>query len=67
MAHASLAELLDSLDEALAKSHIDIREYEALDLEIKQAMRSANGLRRYLQHTPTPKEKLRFGPQAKKP
>jgi len=59
IARASLAELLDSLDEALAKGYIDVRECEDLGRAIRAAMASANALRRYLQSTPTPKERTR--------
>ena len=62
----SLGELLDSLDEALTKRYINKAEFEDLDRDIKTAKSSANGLRRYLQNTPTPKEQLRYGPKSRK-
>jgi four helix bundle protein len=65
IAHASLGELLDSLDEAQAKGYLDARQFEELDRAVTTAMRSANALRRYLQNSPTPKEQLRFGPKSR--
>ena len=58
IARASLGELLDSLDEALAKHYVARRQFEDLDQAIRKAMASANALRRYLHHSPTPKEHL---------
>ena len=66
ISHGSLTELLDSLDEALAKRYIDAAEFDDLDRAVKAAKSSANGLRRYLQNTPTPKERLHFGPRSRK-
>ena len=57
IARASLAELLDTLDEALAKRYIDGHQHEALNKEITGAMATMNGLRRYLQRTKTPTER----------
>jgi len=61
----SLTELLDLVDEARAKGYVDAQEHADLDEKIGDAIRAANGLRRYLQNTPTPKERLRHGPRAK--
>jgi len=58
IARASLGELLDSLDEALAKGYINPRQFDDLDEAVRKAMASANALRRYLQNTPTPRERL---------
>ena len=58
MARASLGELLDSLDEALAKGYLSTEQFENLDQAVRAAMASANALRRYLQNTPTPREHL---------
>jgi len=65
IAHASLGEFRDGLDEALEKGYIDERLFKELDRELERAMKAANGLRRYLQNTPTPKERLRHGPKAR--
>jgi four helix bundle protein len=56
IARASMAELVDTLDEALAKRYIDGPQHEALNREIARAMATMNGLRRYLQRTKTPAE-----------
>jgi hypothetical protein len=40
-------------------------QFEDFDRAVESAMKSANGLRRYLQNTPTPKERLRHGPKAR--
>jgi four helix bundle protein len=61
----SLTELLDLVDEARAKGYVDTQEHADLDAKIGKAIRTANGLRRYLQNTATPKERLRHGPRAK--
>ena len=66
IAHASLGELRDGLDEALAKGYIDQAEFRDFDRSIESAMKAANGLRRYLQNTPTPKEHLKYGPRSRK-
>lgn len=65
IAHASLGELRDGLDEAFEKGYIDGPQFEDFDRAIESAMKSTNGLRRYLQNTPTPKERLRNGPKAR--
>ena len=65
IAYASLGELRDGLDEALEKGYIDAPQFKELDREIDGAMKSANGLRRYLQNSPTPKEHLEYGPNAR--
>jgi len=62
---SSLGELRDGLDEALEKGYIDVQQFEDFDRAIEFAIKSANGLRRYLQNTPTPKERLRHGPKAR--
>jgi four helix bundle protein len=67
MARASLGELLDSLDEALAKGYVNAQQFEELDQSVRAAMASANALRRYLQNTPTPRERLEHGPRSRKP
>jgi len=56
IARSSLKELLDSTDEALIKRYIDVAEHKSLNQAIKNAMASANSLRRYLASTPTPEE-----------
>ena len=58
IARGSLGELLDSLDEALAKGYLDPQQFENLEQAVRAAMASANALRRYLQNTPTPREHL---------
>jgi hypothetical protein len=63
IALSSLGELRDGLDEALEKGYIDGPQFENFDRAIESAMKCANGLRRYLQNTPTPKERLRHGPK----
>ena len=65
IAHSSLGELRDGLDEALEKGYIDGPQFEDLDRAIESAMKSANGLRRYLQNSPTPKERLQYEPKAR--
>lgn len=62
ISHASLAELLDLFDEAEAKRYISADEHEVMEQKTRRAMRVANGLRRYLHHSPTPVERLRKGP-----
>ena len=62
---SSLGELRDGLDEALEKGYIDVQQFEDFDRAIESAIRSANALRRYLQNTPTPKERLKYGPKAR--
>ena|SRR5687767_3628812 len=57
IARSSLTELLDSLDEASVKRYLDATEHKDFERAIKSAMVSANSLRRYLQSTPTPKER----------
>ncbi len=57
IARSSLAELLDSLDEASIKGYIDATEHRDLERAIKAAMVSTNALRRYLHNTPTPKDR----------
>ena len=66
IAQSSLSELRDCLDEALAKGYIDRPQFEDFDRAVESAMKSSNGLRRYLQNTPTPKERLRHGPKARR-
>lgn len=66
ISHASLAELLDLLDEGLTKGYLDPAEHDALTARTERAMRAANGLRRYLHNTPTPKEHLRHGPRTRR-
>lgn len=61
----SLTELLDLVDEARTKGYVDAQEHADLDAKIGKAIRAANGLRRYLQNTPTPRERLRYSPRAK--
>ena len=58
IARASLGELRDSLDEALAKGYLDTPQFESLDQDVRTAMVTANALRRYLQNTATPREQL---------
>lgn len=58
IARASLGELLDSLDEAVTKGYVNAAQFEELDQAVRAAMATANGLRRYLQNTPTPREHL---------
>jgi len=55
IAYASLAELLDSFDEARVKGYLGAAAHGELDQAVGAAMRSAAGLRSYLQRTPTPK------------
>jgi hypothetical protein len=61
---SSLTELRDCLDEALEKGYIDRAEFQDFDAAVDSAIKTANGLRRYLQNTPTPKERLTYGPKA---
>ena len=58
IARASLGELLDSLDEARLKGYVTSQQFDDLDEAVRKATAFANALRRYLQNTPTPKEKL---------
>ena len=62
---SSLTELADCLDEALSKEYIDRAEFDDFDAAVRSAIKTANGLRRYLQNTPTPKERLKYGPKAR--
>jgi len=59
MAYASLVELEDILDEGHERGYIPPSEYDAVLTQLLRAKRAANGLRRYLQNTPTPPERLR--------
>jgi four helix bundle protein len=54
IALASLAELLDSADEALQRRWITQPEFESLNREITSALKACNGLHQYLISTPTP-------------
>ena len=44
IAHSSLGELRDGLDEALEKGYIDVPQFEDFDRAIESAMKSSNGL-----------------------
>lgn len=59
IAYASLVELEDILDEGHERGYLTAFEYDALLIQLLRAKRAANGLRRYLQNTPTPAEHLR--------
>lgn len=54
ISRASLGELLDSLDEAQVKKYLTPNEHASFDAQIREAMRVANGLYRYLRNTPDP-------------
>ncbi len=55
----SLNELLDLCEEASAKGYISSEEHGSLTAQIAETIDVTNRLRRYLQNTPTPKERLR--------
>jgi len=55
IAKSSLAELLDSTDEALEKHYSEQAEYRSLNELIEQAKACSTGLHQYLASTPTPK------------
>jgi four helix bundle protein len=59
IARGSLAELLDSTDEAIEKGYIDTEEYRSLNDLIERAKASATGLHQYLVSTPTPRRPKR--------
>jgi four helix bundle protein len=59
MAYASLVELEDILDEGHERGYVTTGEYDAVLAQLLRAKRASNGLRRYLQNTPTPAEHLR--------
>lgn len=59
MAYASLVELEDILDEGHERGYVTTGEYDVVLTQILRAKRASNGLRRYLQNTPTPAEHLR--------
>jgi four helix bundle protein len=63
MAYASLVELEDILDEGHHRGFVAPSEYDIVLTQILRAKRAANGLRRYLQSTPTPPEHLRIRPK----
>jgi len=54
IARASLGELHDSLDEAKIKRYLTPEAHASFDAQIREAMRVANGLYRYLRNTPDP-------------
>jgi len=58
IAKASLGELLDSVDEALARSYVTPEEYESLNTLVSSALASTTSLHRYVSRTPTPPSKL---------
>jgi four helix bundle protein len=54
ISRASLGELLDSLDEARIKKYLTPDAHASFDAQIREAMRVANGLYRYLRDNPDP-------------
>ena len=57
IAKASLGELLDSVDEALARNYVTPQEYESLNKLVSSALASTTSLHRYVSTTPTPPSK----------
>ncbi|HEX5217713.1 MAG TPA: four helix bundle protein [Vicinamibacterales bacterium] len=54
IAKASLGELLDSIDEALARNYVTPDEYESLNKLVSSALASTTSLHRHVSTTPTP-------------
>jgi len=57
IAKSSLGELLDSVDEALARNYVTADEYESLNKLVGSALASTTSLHRYVSTTPTPPSK----------
>ena len=57
IAKASLGELLDSVDEALARNYVTPQEYESLNKLVSSALASTTSLHKYVSTTPTPPSK----------
>ena len=57
IAKASLGELLDSVDEALARNYVTPQEYESLNQLVSSALASTTSLHKYVSTTPTPPSK----------
>src|SRR6187399_2697584 len=57
IAKASLGELLDSVDEALARNYVTPQEYESLNKLVSSALASTTSLHRYVSTMPTPPSK----------
>jgi four helix bundle protein len=57
IAKSSLGELLDSVDEALARNYVTSDEYELLNKLVSSALASTTSLHRYVSTTPTPPSK----------
>jgi four helix bundle protein len=56
IARGSLGELIDSTDEALAKSYLSQRQFDELNTLITEALKSVSSLHRYLRTTQTPRD-----------
>ena len=64
IAKASLGELFDSVDEALARHYVTPEEYGSLNKLVSSALASTTSLHRYVSTTPTPRSKsARKGPR----
>lgn len=67
IAKASLGELLDSVDEAVARKYVSAEEHASLNKLVSAALASTTSLHRHVSGTPTPPSKSRPHPNKRRP